>query len=147
MDIKRKKEFFNYIQSNIAQTNFRLHGYAVDREGNFYPKRSAFVILKKYIDDYLKEDAEPRWIVMPGLRGVGKTTLLSQLFIDVLTSSDIYKFYLSVDEIVRRFNAYLWDVIEAYENILGKRLEQLEKKMFLFFDEVQYDPKWDSEGN
>jgi len=144
MDIKRIKEFFNYIQSTIAQTNFRLHGYAVDREGNFYPKRSAFVILKKYIDDYLKEDAEPRWIVMPGLRGVGKTTLLSQLFIDVLTSSDIYKFYLSVDEIVRRFNAYLWDVIEVYENILGKRLEQLEKKMFLFFDEVQYDPKWDS---
>jgi predicted AAA+ superfamily ATPase len=144
MDKKRKEEFLNYIHRAIAQTNFRLHGYVVDREGNFYPKRSAFVIFKKYIEDYLKGDTEPRWIVMPGLRGVGKTTLLSQLFIDVLTSSNIYKFYLSVDEIVRRFNASLWDVIEAYEIILGKRLEQIEKKMFLFFDEIQYDPKWDS---
>jgi hypothetical protein len=33
MDIKRKEEFLNYIYSTIAQANFRLHGYVVDKEG------------------------------------------------------------------------------------------------------------------
>ncbi len=144
MDIKMKEEFLNYIRTAIAQTNFRLRGYVVNSNGIFYPQRSAYFTFKSFIDDYINGNTEPRWIVMPGLRGVGKTTLLAQLFLNVLHSPNIYKFYLSIDEVMKRFNASLWDVMEAYEYLLGIRLEQIDRKMFLFFDEVQYDPGWDS---
>lgn len=144
MDKTRKEEFFKYIRTAISQTEFRLRGNIVDKGGNPFPQRNAFVVFRKYINDFFEKDSEPRWIVMPGLRGVGKTTLVGQLFLTTLVQRNIYKFYLSIDEVVRRFNASLWDVIEAYEIILGKRIEQLDRKIFFFFDEIQYDPKWDA---
>lgn len=144
MNRKRKEEFLKYIQTAITQTEFRLRGNIVDNKGNLFPKRNAFVIFRKYIKDFVEKGIEPRWVVMPGLRGVGKTTLMAQLFFLNFAQKNVYKFYLSVDEIVRRFSASLWDVIEVYEEVLGKRIEQLDHKLILFFDEVQYDSQWDS---
>ena len=144
MDKNQKSEFITYLRNQIAQTDFRLRGYVVDKQGVFYPQRSAYIVFCKYIKDFYAKDIEPRWIVMPGLRGVGKTTLLAQLFLNELRYSDNYKFYLSIDEVVRRFGATLWDVMECYEEILGKRLEKLDKKLFIFLDEIQYDSKWDA---
>ena len=43
-----------------------------------YPNRSAFVLLRKYADDFLKTGYEPRFVSLAGIRGVGKTTLLWQ---------------------------------------------------------------------
>ena len=144
MEEKFKNEFLRYLNATVAQQDLRIRGNIVDEKGVFYPERSAFIIFKKHIQNFLKYSFEPRWIIMPGLRGVGKTTLLSQLFYEVLSEKDVIKFYISIDEPVRRFNVSLWDVLEGYEMLLGKRLEELDKKVFLFFDEVQYDKKWDS---
>lgn len=78
---------------------------------------------------------------MPGLRGVGKTTLLAQLFL-ALPAENTIKLYLSVDEAIKRFNITLWDLLENYEEVLGSRLEELNVPLFLFLDEVHYDPEW-----
>lgn len=139
-----KKEFVRFLNANLSQQDLRIRGNILDENGNPYPKRSAFVLFKKYIQDFLKENVEPRWIVLSGLRGVGKTTLLSQLFYDVIPEKEVIKIYLSVDEPVKRFGASLWDIVDGYEIILGKRLEEMKEKIFLFFDEVQYDKNWDS---
>lgn len=145
MNNQQKKELISYLRASLAQADARLRTNIVDATGNPYPKRKDFAIFKKYIHHYLIDDGEPRWIVMPGLRGVGKTTLLSQLFLEILTTSpQIHKLYLSIDEPVRRFNASLWDIIEVYETLLGTRLEQFNTKAFLFLDEVHYDNKWDA---
>ncbi|HOK56823.1 MAG TPA: ATP-binding protein [bacterium] len=144
MENKIKKEFLKYLNAIISQQSLKIRGNIVDENGNFYPKRSAFPIFKKYIQDFLKFNSEPRWIIIHGLRGVGKTTLLSQLFYEVLSDKDVEKLYISVDEPMRRFGASLWDIVEGYEILIGKRLEELNKKLFLFFDEVQYDKNWDS---
>ena len=50
-----------------------------------YPTRLAFVLLRKYADDFLKTGSEPRLVSLAGLRGVGKTTLLWQ------TANHIYQ--------------------------------------------------------
>lgn len=144
MKSKIKKELLDYIHATIAQTELRLRGYIVDKDGNLLPKRNAFVVFRKYLKNFLERSQEPRWVVMPGLRGVGKTTLMAQLFFSDFIPKNVYKFYLSVDEAVRRFNVSLWDILEGYEIILGRRIETVDRKIIFFFDEVHYDHKWDS---
>lgn len=68
---------------------------------------------------------------MPGLRGTGKTTLLAQLFLS-LPNENVTKVYLSVDEAIKRFDVNLWDIIENYEELIGKRIEELDAPLFLF---------------
>ena len=43
-------------------------------------KRTGFFKLKEHVDDFLNGYIENRFIIMPGLRGVGKTTLIFQLY-------------------------------------------------------------------
>ncbi|MFH1030380.1 MAG: AAA family ATPase [bacterium] len=137
----KNKELQEYIQSQIIQSQKRLKGLAHDLRGKPLFKRSAFLVLQKYATDFLKKRTEPRVIVMPGLRGTGKTTLLAQLFLS-LPNENVTKVYLSVDEAIKRFDVNLWDIIENYEELIGKRIEELDAPLFLFFDEIHYDEKW-----
>lgn len=143
LDTTQRAELVQYIRSQVARTESRLRGYTIDRDGTPYPRRSLYSTLQQYLSSFYKQDDEPRWIVVPGLRGVGKTTLLAQLYLTSLPRDQVDAFYLSIDEVVRRFNATLWDVMEAYEELLGQPLERLNRKVFFFLDEVHYDPQWD----
>ncbi|MFA5431832.1 MAG: AAA family ATPase [Candidatus Paceibacterota bacterium] len=137
----KNKELQEYIQSQIVQSPKRLKGLADDVDGNPLFKRKVFSDLYKYADDFLKNSSEPRIIVMPGLRGTGKTTLLAQLFLS-LSGDNITKMYLSTEEAIKRFDVDLWDIIESYEDIIGKHIEDFDSPLFLFLDEIHYDKKW-----
>ena len=102
----KNKELQEYIQAQIVQSPKRLKGLVNDMQGKPLFKRSVFLVLQKYVTDYLKKGSEPRIIVMPGLRGTGKTTLLAQLFLS-LPNENIAKLYLSVDEAIKRFDVEL----------------------------------------
>ena len=134
-------ELQHYLQTQIAQTQVRLKSFTNDRSGNQLFTRNIFSVLQNYAADFLHERSDPRIIVMPGLRGTGKTTLLAQLFM-VITGENITKLYLSVDEAIKRFEVDLWDIIENYEELIGKHLEELKAPLFLFLDEIHYDKKW-----
>lgn len=128
----------------MSQAQKRLDGYTKDIQGRSFFKRSAYPVLNKYIKDFVnKKSTDPRIIIMPGLRGTGKTTLLAQLFLDQ-PLKDVQKVYLSIDEIVKRFEVNLWDVIDHFEEINGMHLEEMKEPLLLFLDEVHYDPKWAS---
>jgi len=137
----KNKELQEYIQSQIIQSQKRLKGLTHDLQSNPLFKRSAFLVLRKYATDFLQKRSEPRVIVMPGLRGTGKTTLLAQLFLS-LPNENVTKLYLSVDEAIKRFDVSLWDIVENYEELIGKRIEEINTPLFLFFDEIHYDEKW-----
>ncbi len=137
----KNKELQEYIQTQITQAPKRLKGMDSDMQGKPLFKRSVFLVLQKYVNDFLKKGTEPRIIVMPGLRGTGKTTLLAQLFLS-LTNENIAKFYLSTDEAVKRFDVNLWDVIENYEALIGRHIEETDDPLILFLDEIHYDKKW-----
>lgn len=134
-------ELQEYIQTQIAQSQNRLNGLVNDIQDNPLFKRNVFLDLQKYANDFLSHGSEPRIIVMPGLRGTGKTTLLAQLFLS-LPNENVRKLYLSVDEATKRFDANLWDIIENYEALIDKHIEELNEPLFLFFDEIHYDEKW-----
>ncbi|MCG2809201.1 MAG: AAA family ATPase [Candidatus Portnoybacteria bacterium] len=137
----KNKELQEYIQAQIVQAPKRLKGLTNDMQGKPLFKRSVFLVLRKYVADFLKKGSEPRIIVMPGLRGTGKTTLLAQLFLS-LPNENITKLYLSVEEAIKRFDVNLWDIIQNYEELIGKSIEEIDVPLILFLDEIHYDEKW-----
>ena len=49
--------------------------------------------------------------------------------------------YISLDEVVNLCGSSVQEALEVYEDILGTSFEKLTKPVFIFFDEIQYDPK------
>jgi len=137
------QEILKYLQTHIAQSAKRLEGHTKDSRGHTLFKRSVYIVLEKHIDAFRQGDTDPRMIIMPGLRGTGKTTLLAQLFLN-LPNHGLSKFYVTVDEVVKRFDINLWDFFDHYEEILGEHLENLKEPLILFLDEIHYDSKWAS---
>jgi len=137
----RNQELQNYLESQIIQSPKRLLGLVKGIDGELMSKRSVFYELENYALGFLNKKEEPRIVVMPGLRGTGKTTLLAQLYLSLLNKG-VSLMYLSVDEVVKRFSINLWDVMDNYEELLSKHIEGLDVPLILFLDEIHYDEKW-----
>lgn len=141
-----KDEAIQYVNNQLSRGSDRLRPYAKD--GNWiYPRRPGWYKIEKYINDFIGGNRESRWVIIPGLRGVGKTTILAQLFFNF---TNYFKrlgtplsniLYISVDDIVTA-GLTLSEVLDAYEQSLGKSFESHEGPILLFIDEVQQDPKW-----
>jgi hypothetical protein len=136
-----QEKIVNFINEQTAQAEFRAKAYVFNDENEKRPKRSIYIKLKAYFNNFLKGDSSIRWVTLTGLRGAGKTTLLSQLYWD-FREKDCYKLMLSVDAIVKILNSQIANVIETFEDLIGYSLESLDKPLLLFLDEVQYDKKW-----
>ena len=134
----------DYIQRRLRRGREIALSRAADPNGGYYPPRLLKPVIDKSISNFLASDqVADRWIVMPGLRGVGKTTLLAQIYLDLADSNDqINLLYISLDQVVENLNANLYDSLRAYEQIIGCDLEAVDKPTFIFIDEVQTDPKW-----
>ena len=139
-------EILKYVQNQLVQAPFRLKSYTQDEQGKKYPQRNIYVKVDKYFRDFLHNpNAQDRWIIIPGLRGVGKTTILAQLFLNHQQEvGDRRMLYVSLDEVVNVLGSSLKDVLTAYEKIIGESFEKLTQPIFIFIDEAQYDPKWAS---
>jgi uncharacterized protein len=144
--IENMDEILKYVQNQLVQAPFRLKSYTQDEQGKKYPQRHIYIKIDKYLRDFLHSpNARERWVIIPGLRGVGKTTILAQLFSNhSQESGERRMLYISLDEVVNVLGSSLKDVLVAYEKILGESFEKLTKPVFIFIDEAQYDPKWAS---
>ncbi len=133
-----------YVQNQLSRAPFLLKSYIQDELGNKYLPRNIFIRIKKILNDFLKGEKTIRIIVIPGLRGVGKTTLLAQLFFELFPKYQKQLLYISVDEIVNTLKSDLQTVLEEYQNILDTSFEKLEENVFIFIDEIHYDKNWPS---
>ncbi|OGZ63041.1 MAG: hypothetical protein A2812_02260, partial [Candidatus Staskawiczbacteria bacterium RIFCSPHIGHO2_01_FULL_36_16] len=140
------EEILKYVQNQLIQAPFRLKSYIQDEQGKKYPQRNIYIKIDKYFRDFLyNPSAQDRWIIIPGLRGVGKTTILAQLFLSHHQEVGDHRIlYVSLDEVVNVLGSSLKDVLSAYEKIIGESFEKLTKPIFIFIDEAQYDTKWAS---
>jgi predicted AAA+ superfamily ATPase len=55
---------------------------------------------------------------------------------------DAYFLALPVDEIVGTLNSSISEILSVFEEMVGRSLSNLDKPLFLFLDEVQYDNNW-----
>lgn len=140
-----KVELIAYVQRQMASTADRLRALTHDRSGNPYPKRYIFFKLEKHLRDFLaKLELSPRSIVITGLRGVGKTTVLAQACADLLQKSSPSQrvLFLSLEEIVNVLGSSLTETLGAFQEIIGEKLDSTNNPVFLFLDEVQKDARW-----
>jgi len=109
--------------------------------GKKYPKRTIYVLLRKYANDFFKIGAEPRMIGLVGLRGTGKTTLMWQIA-EHIFNNKIPIYFLNVNDItVAGFSLY--DTLQNFQKvILKKKFNELNKPIVLLFDEIHDDPDW-----
>ncbi|MDR3063721.1 MAG: AAA family ATPase [Methanobrevibacter sp.] len=121
------------------------------RDVNNLHHRSEFFKIKKYLDDFISgKSIESRFIAMPGLRGVGKSTIVLQLINYLLKEQNINSqnvLYLSMDEVVTFFKANLLEAVDNYLDFVHKTNKMaVNKKIFIFIDECQTDSKWAISG-
>jgi len=134
-------ELINYIKSNKI-TGKRLDGEISDERNQRLPKRNAYVLLKKYANDFFTKGLQPRMIALSGLRGIGKTTLMWQTANYVYHNHTTKIFFISVDDL-NRLNASLYDVINVLEkDIFHCSLNEIDSRVMIMIDEVHEAKEW-----
>ncbi len=99
-------------------------------------KRMSYGDLSSKLTAYLEMGA-PDTVLLLGIRGVGKTTLLAQLYFEAIKrTSPNNVLYLSLDRL-RALGLELLEVINAYRRLVQP------KKAVILLDEVQYERDWD----
>ncbi|MFA7170900.1 MAG: AAA family ATPase [Candidatus Paceibacterota bacterium] len=135
------QELVQYLQQQIRTSDERLKRFTHDIKGKPYPSRFMFVKLKQYVNDFVKKKSTNRMVIMPGFRGVGKTTLMAQVCAEY-KNMGYDTLFLSVEDANNLFDVGIAELMSAYENILGENLETVKKPILIFLDEIQSDPKW-----
>lgn len=135
------QELVQYLQQKIRTTDERLKRFTHSIDGKEFPRRFIFKKLQQYIEDFLDKKSSNKMIIIPGFRGVGKTTLMSQVCIEYKSKINRILF-LSVEDSKNLFDAGIAELMSAYEEILGEDLETIKEPILIFLDEIQSDPKW-----
>lgn len=141
-------QFLAQLQANLQDY---LKAYAYDDGGNLMPVRSCFCKLKKHALDFAKDASDEKILLLPGMRGVGKTTILAQMYYLEKYLSDPAesaiagriknRVYVSCDDL--RLNSLsLKEFVEAYETRIGVSFQNLQEKTLLLIDEVHYGERW-----
>ena len=140
MDTEKKARIIAFIRNQLAQAGSGLDALTYDDAGNKLPHRNVYNTLFGYMQEFAKGNSEPRWVAVAGLRGVGKTTLLAQLYTN-FQAENSEKLYIPLDR-AASLGFSLHDILAAYEEFLGISFEKLQKPLYLFLDEVHYQKGW-----
>lgn len=135
-------ELKSYISRQISEQAKILRLSTSDQNGKEYLKRYFYYCLEKHVRNFLETHGEPRWIIVPGLRGVGKTTVLAQIFFKYRRMFGRRVLYISLDEIVKKMGSNLFEVLDVYEELLNTSFSELKEDVLLLVDEVHFDPEW-----
>lgn len=153
MDRVKIEQFYTRWQAVLPQ---RIDGYINDENKKLLPTRFMFSKFKKTIERFLKNELSEieKIVLMPGIRGVGKSTLLAQTFalekflnpnkdraiLDNIGKLD-EKLYLDVSQLHAE-QITLNDFFKFYEEIKGFYFEKPNKKILILLDEIHFDENW-----
>lgn len=127
-------ESVDYFNNELTEDNTKLN------------YRFPFISLKKDLDNFLSGNTENRSIILPGLRGIGKTTIILQLC-DYLINEKNIDFrrilYLDASELKNYLDVGIYEAITYFiTEIHHETLRTIKKPFFIFVDEAQNDEKW-----
>lgn len=116
----------------------------VDTAGHELKKRQPFNELKRLLDGFHAGRRDERWVVMLGLRGVGKSTLVQQGYRHLTETlgvdpKDVLCF--SMSDATDQLNIGLASIVAAYEESRLARLT-VGAPVYLLVDEVHHDERW-----
>ena len=141
----------------VSNENLIDYVYAKQRETqrlskikleNIHNPRFMFYTIKDEIDNFIDSNGEyyNRFIMIPGLRGVGKTTILYQIYNYLISYKKInnkYILYIDVSDLLSFYDTDINNVFNLFlERIHQTTIVDLDEKIFLFVDEAQLDKNW-----
>ena len=138
-----------YIRNQILTMPMKVNQELSYKDEKFN-RRSDYYNIIDYIDKFLKGESINRFLVLPGLRDVGKTTLLFQIYEYLFKKKDINPqniLYFSCDRLKKMGDADIFNVVHSYlETYHNSIIETLSQPVFILIDEAQYDKEWDLNG-
>lgn len=153
-----KEEKIDNFYKNWLKILPRLNEGYIYADKDLRPTRHIFSYFRKLISEFLNDNLNEfeKIILLPGIRGVGKTTLLMQILkIEKFLNADNaikvqilqnlnkldYRFYFDVSKLHLE-QITLNEFFKFFEKINNLNFVELEKKTLLLLDEVHYDEKW-----
>ena len=146
---KKTQLILNFINENSSTMPYVLKDKLIknDKKLNY---RFEFEEIKDSINDFLDGNVLNRFIVLPGIRGVGKTTLLYQAYYYLLNEKHILPeqiIYISCDDLNNLVECNIREIVDIYlNNQFNTTLRLMDKELFLLIDESQYDKNWSMAG-
>lgn len=148
INMASKEDYRNYIIKQINTAPYIANEF-LNNDDEEFNKRNAFEDLKNNVDDYLNGSYENRLTVMPGLRGIGKSTLMLQIYKHLIGKGidENRILYVPVDELKSINGSNLKDLINVFvEDIHHKYPATLKHELFILIDEAQDDRDWSKTG-
>jgi predicted AAA+ superfamily ATPase len=144
MMLTKEELISGYIIDALGRAEDRLGQKVFERSGERLEQRDDLARIFALIDEFRSGRRQVRWVVLPGLRGVGKTTMLAQTYYRLKAMGVPIEdmLYISLDDLQLRLGASLYDALTAYEGRIGTAFESLKKDLFIFIDEAHFDPSW-----
>jgi len=150
---ERIESFYRLWMSEIDKL---LSGYIYDEPGKPNPTRYIFshylTLLEKFAGNRLEEIEKIN--LLSGIRGVGKTTVLAQLYYAPkfipsyrktnygnVVLQNYEKIYLDISRLSAE-GITLTEFFNYYQEVNNIRFVDLDKKLLILLDEVHYDEKW-----
>ncbi len=142
--MKEEDDIIDYLEHVLSTLDTRAQRMVTYPDGRDMKKRFHGYKLENMVEAFLKGESTKTIILMPGLRGTGKTTLLFQLYDQYKTRFDPGNiFFLECDRITEVVNTTLSDVLSVYENkILKDNFESLDEKVMILVDKAHYQREW-----
>lgn len=139
----------DYIKEELSDIPNILNN-ELTLNGKNFEYRSEFNLIKEHVDEFLEKTTNNRYFALPGLRGVGKTTLLYQTYEYLYKIKNINPnqiLFISCENLNDIIDFQIIDVVKQFlENYHNTTLRRLDKKIFLLIDESQYDKNWALSG-
>lgn len=149
MNPENEDSIHDFLQSQITDTPLSLNN-ELSNMGVKFNHRNDFEEIKTFIDEFTDGNNVNRYIVLPGLRGVGKTTILFQIYDYLLNIKNIkYEqiLYFSCEELNKIEDCDIYDTIKYYlKTFHNSSLQTLDEKLFLLIDESHFDKDWSISG-
>ncbi len=135
----------DYVENELIRAEARLEVYTRGSSGLPHPMRYIVEKVETQMKAFEKNYDETRWVIMPGLRGVGKTTAIAQTYKELRKRHPANRvLYVSLEDAKNVAGFSLKDILEGYEQALGLAYERQREPYYLLIDEVQIDPNWAS---
>ena len=138
-----------YIRNQILIMPMKVN-QELSYKNKKFNKRSDYDNIINYVDKFLNGENLNRFLVLPGLRDVGKTTILFQVYEYLLKEKSINPqniLYFSCDRLKRTGTVDIFEVINFYcETFHNSIIDTLSYPVFILIDEAQYDQEWALKG-
>ena len=137
----------DFVSYTISDAGSLAEHHIYDKKNGRHPKRMFWSVIEKNIKDFLTADRKTRILLLPGLRGTGKTVALLQLWDQLVNEQGFPQeqvLYFSMDRVKQAVNCSLYDFITAFiEKVHGQNLSGIRKELFILADECHFDRQWD----